>query len=273
MATKKAINQAISQANTTACAKFIAPLRDFVYKHIQRACTPMSAYKRFLSANQRVLKAAYKHDAQGFIGDEQAGRWCPRNSNYTYAAPLKVSIGSLSTLPFIYDPVAHCYYCYGVNMPGSPKVGAWAREWGVNGGDIFSIVFVTLLRERAANYPEEYNWHNVDQLGVITLRVDDDVRRDTRPIAGLLFDQVFQILTPGYENNFHFPISKHFRLVEILNDPDWVIFRQGFGLETVGCWTMVHSRRSLKSHSTSQLHLENQRLFGMSYVQMLEDYL
>lgn len=271
--TKKAINQAIAQANTTAASKFLRPLGDFIYSHWSSAKSDAVAYRRFLSANQRILKAAYKHDELGYKGDEQLGRWCPRQAGYTFAAPLRVSSGSLSPLPFLYNEQEHCYYVFGVGLKRYHPVGEWAREYKINNGDVYSIVYITLLRERAANYPDYYNFHGVDQLGVITLRVSDRVRDDSRDIGELYFDDVFSCDQEEFAGNFHFPIGKHFGLIHVLNNPDWVIWRQGFGFETVGAWGITHSRRSLKSHSKNDLHLENQRLYGLDYINMLNEFL
>ncbi len=272
-ATKKAINQALSQANTVSAAKFIAPLREFVYTHWKAATTKSAAYNRYRSYSQRILKAAYKHDVIGYSGDEQLGRWCPRDWNYTFPAPLRVASGSLSPLPFLYDPVAHKHYLFNVNLQRSQPVGAWAKEWGVNGGDIFSIVFVTVRRELYPKYPEYYNWHPTDQVGVITLRVSGDIRKDKRDIKELMFSDVFMCDNPDYAGNFRFPITQRFGLLQVLNDVDWVYWRQGFGMEAVGAWAIVHSRRSLKNHSSTELRLENHHLYGLDWSNMLNEYL
>lgn len=273
MATKKTINQAISQANTTALAKFYRVLQPFITSHWSRATSNAVAYARFLSANQKVLKAAYKHDVLGYVGDEQQGRWCPRECNYTFAAPLKVANGSLNTLPFIYESNSHAYYLFNTQLEREQPVGQWAREWKINNGDVYSIVYVTLQRLPDAQFPAYYNFHSVDQIGVVTLRVANDIRNDRRDIKYLYFDDVFFCENTDLRHNFHFPIAQKFTLNSILDDPDWVIWRAGFGFDCVGAWCIVHSRASGKTHSSSYLNLLNQRLYGLSYIDMINEFL
>lgn len=68
MATKKAIDQAISQANTVAASKFYSHLNWFVNAHWKGVKSKADSYKKFMSANQRLLKAGYNHDVLGYVG-------------------------------------------------------------------------------------------------------------------------------------------------------------------------------------------------------------
>lgn len=273
MATKKAINQAISQANTVAGSKFYSHLNWFINGHWKGVKSKADSYKKFMSANQRILKTDYKHDVLGYVGDEQLGRWCPRDCNYMLVAPFKIASGSLSPLPFTYDKLAHTYRVYSTQLNRYQAVGNWAKAWKVNGGDVFSIVYVILQRQKNAHYPDYYNWHSTDKWGVITLRVSDNIRKDKRDISNLMFSDVFRCDDAAYASNFRFPITKPFGLLQVVNDPEWVYWRVGFGMECVGAWAIVHSRRTMKDHASTTLNLENQHLFGLDYTNMLNDYL
>ena len=117
MATKTIINKAKAQANTATATKMLSMTSQFVNKHWQQANTPALVQKRFLSANQRLLNSQYNHDAKGYIGDEQLGRWCPKDYDEIPCAACKISSGSLNNLPFTYDSLTKSFYVFGVK-PG-----------------------------------------------------------------------------------------------------------------------------------------------------------
>lgn len=267
---KTKLNRAIAQANTATATKMLSLMRQFVNRHWQRATTPAEVQKRFLSANQRLLKQQFKHDENGYVGDEQLGRWCPLDYDEMPCAALKISNGTQNNLPFSYDPISQSFFVYGTGT--GRTVAQWAKEYKVHLNDQYTIVFITLRRTLMYGYPESYQVHPCYDEGTIRMTVRINEKNDFRKVNTLNFLDVFQV-DERYADNFRFPIAQPFNLLQALGTTNWVIWNAGFGMNTVGAWAIVKTSKTGKSHSSETLRLVNQRLFGLSYINMINEYL
>ena len=271
MATKTIINKAVAQANTATATKMLSLTRQFIEKHWQRATTPALVQKRFLGANQKLLRSQYTHDAKGYIGDEQQGRWCPLDYDEIPCAACKISSGSLNNLPFTYDAISQSFYVFGVK-PGR-TVTQFIKEYKLHKFDTYTLVYITLRRALVWGYPPAYNVHSVVDYGQIHMTVKvNEKKNDFRDIDKLKFQDIFDV-DKRFAGNFDFKLNQKFNLLKALGATEWVILQQGFQMNTVGAWAIVKTGKSGKSHSSEVLQLVNHRLFGLDYTKMLDSYL
>lgn len=271
MATKSIINKAKAQANTATATKLLSLTRQFVNSHWQSANTPALVQKRFLSANQRLLNSQYNHDSKGYVGDEQLGRWCPKDYDEIPCAACKISSGSLNNLPFCYDSPSKSFYVFGV-APGR-TVKQFTKEYKLHQFDTYTIVYITLRRSLIWGYPPSYNVHSVVDYGQIPMIVKlDEKKYASTDIDKLQFRDVFDV-DKRFADNFNFKLDHRFNLLQALGTTEWVVMDGETRMNTVGAWAIVKTGRTGKSHSSETLRLVNQRLFGLSYQQMLDSFL
>ena len=271
MATKTIINKAKAQANTATATKLLSLTSQFVNKHWQRANTPALVQKRFLSANQRLLNSQYNHDAKGYIGDEQLGRWCPKDYDEIPCAACKISSGSLNNLPFSYDSLTKSFYVFGVK-PGR-TVKQFTKEYKLHQFDTYTLVYITLRRSLVCGYPQSYNVHSVVDYGRIPMVVKlNEKKNDFTDINKLQFRDVFDV-DKRFADNFNFKLDQRFNLLQALGTAEWVVMDGDTRMNTVGAWAIVKTGKTGKSHSSEVLQLVNPRLFGLSYSNMLDSYL